>query len=75
LRRKTLSRKQYRNKDGKFFEKQENFRKKLTYLTILNNKRKFGKDFKHQHKTDRINNECTQTDETFSCLARKKWTP
>ena len=54
MRRKTLSRKQYRNKDGKFFEKQEDFRKKLTYLTILDNKRKFGKDFKHQNRNDRI---------------------
>jgi len=54
LRRKTKSRKEYRNKDGKFFEKQEDFRKKLTYLTILDNKRKFGKDFKHQNLNDRI---------------------
>jgi len=54
LRRKTLSRKQYRNKDGRFFEKQEDFKKKLTYLTILDNKRKFGKSFKNQNRNDRI---------------------
>ena len=51
MRRKKRS---YRNKGAKFFEKASDFKKKLRMLTILDNKKKFGKDFKHQNRNDRM---------------------
>ena len=50
MRRRKLSLKTYRNKDGRFFEKESAWRKRLTILSILDNKKRFGKDFKHQHR-------------------------
>lgn len=52
MRRRKKSLKTYRNKDGRFFEKEQEFKKRMTILRILDNKKKFGKDFKHQHKGD-----------------------